>query len=66
MFAWKFSRLENFFSCKFKILLFSNETSNFQRIESFSNPDNLLSYPSAGVVLGTWVEHKLSGNFVQV
>ena len=35
-------------------------------IESFYNPDILLYCPSAAVVLGTWVEHKSDGNFVQV
>ena len=35
-------------------------------IESFSDPYNLLYYPSATVVLRTWVEHKLAGNSVQV
>ena len=35
-------------------------------IESFSDLGILLYCPSAVVVLGTWVEHKLDGNFVQV
>ena len=54
MFASKFSSsIFFFFSCKFKILL-------------FSDPDNLLYCPFAAVVLRTWAENKLAGNSVQV
>ena len=35
-------------------------------IESFSDPDILLYYSFAAVVLGTWVEHKPDGNSVHV
>ena len=35
-------------------------------VESFSNPDILIYYPSVAIVLGTWVEHKLDGDSVQV
>ena len=35
-------------------------------IESFSDPDILLNCSFAAAVLGSWVEHKPDGNFVQV
>ena len=40
--------------------------SDLQMIESFLDPDILLYRPSAAAILGTWVEHKSDGNFVQI